>query len=81
MRWSKTTTLPLEALAAGVADLDLLDPFGEENLVGREAACGIGIEDGIDDVPALPLGGEGGILISTTLPVAGSVHLPVGGPR
>ena len=38
-----------------MADFDLLDPFGGENLVSGETAGGIGVKDRINDVAALPL--------------------------
>jgi hypothetical protein len=36
---------PSEAFVASATHLDLLDPLGEEDLVGSESACGIGIQD------------------------------------
>lgn len=47
--------LPLEAFVACMADFDLLDPLGEENLVGRETTGRIGVKNRINDVAALAL--------------------------
>ena len=54
-RARQTKLASLEAFVAIVADFDLPDPFGGENLVSGETAGGIGVKDRINDVAALPL--------------------------
>jgi hypothetical protein len=48
-------SLVLEAFVACVADLDLRDPFGGENLVRCKTACWNGIEDRVDHITTLTL--------------------------
>lgn len=54
-RAHQTKLASLGAFVAIVADFDLLDPFGGENLVSGETAGGIGVKDRTNDVAALPL--------------------------
>lgn len=47
--------MPLEPFVAGAAHLDLLDPLGEEDLVGSESTRGVGVQDRVNDITALAL--------------------------
>lgn len=45
----------LKTFAAGVTNLDLLDPLREQDLVRVEATRGIGVQNRVDDITALSL--------------------------
>jgi hypothetical protein len=47
--------LHLEAFFAGLAKFDLTYPLRFEDLSGRKTTCGVGIQDGVDDIATASL--------------------------